>query len=71
MVNLFPPFLCAVVTPEQLQAFIPALLAKVHIEALVIGNISREVCVCVCVCVRACVCVCACVCVRVCVCVCV
>ena len=30
-------------TAEQLQLFIPRLLSAIHIEALVIGNISREV----------------------------
>ena len=31
------------ITAEQLQPFIPQLLAAMHIEALVVGNISKEV----------------------------
>ncbi len=30
-------------TSEQLQQFIPKLLAEVHVEALVHGNISQQV----------------------------
>lgn len=36
------PFLSDI-SAEQLQAFIPQLLSAIHIEALVIGNISKEV----------------------------
>jgi len=28
---------------DQLQAFIPVLLSRVHIEALIHGNLSRQV----------------------------
>lgn len=31
------------VSAEQLQLFIPQLLSAIHVEALVIGNISKEV----------------------------
>ncbi len=32
-----------VTTSEQLQQFIPKLLAQVHVEALIHGNISQQV----------------------------
>ena len=38
--TLFPP---TEITAEQLQAFVPVLLAQVHIEALLHGNLSRQV----------------------------
>ena len=31
------------ITADQLQAFIPVLLSRVHIEALIHGNLSRQV----------------------------
>lgn len=33
-----------VVTPERLEAFIPTLLSKIHVEGLIHGNYDKKVC---------------------------
>jgi insulysin len=37
-----PALRCAAITADDVRAFVPALLRRLHVEALVHGNVSRD-----------------------------